>query len=210
MKLVIVADTHFALIKKMIEIPDGDILIHCGDLDVYDQRHFIAFRQWMKSLPHKNKVIIPGNHDLFWKGRENGVIQYKDFILLIHDKIEIEGIKIFGSPYTLKFQNWTFMYDKEHSNYIWSDVPNDIDVLITHGPPYRILDEVTSGPTAGKHGGCRGLRNKVLEIKPKIHCFGHIHGGSGVMERDGIKFVNASVVDDLYNYNGREITVLEI
>jgi predicted phosphodiesterase len=152
MKVVIIADTHFALMKKIIDIPDGDMLIHCGDLDVYNKDHFVIFRKWMKSLPHKYKVIIPGNHDVFWKGHQNGVINYKDFYLLLHDKVEIEGVKIFGSPYTLKFQNWTFMYDKEHSHKIWSDVPNDIDILVSHGPPYRILDEVTSGPTAGSHG----------------------------------------------------------
>lgn len=212
MKAVIIADTHFALAPHMksIEIPDGDLLIHCGDFDVYNREHFVSFCKWMRKLPHKYKVAVPGNHDVFWRGYKNGLIQHKGFTLLIHDRVEIEGIKIFGSPYTLIFNNWAFMYDKEHSNHIWRDVPSDIDVLVTHGPPYRILDEVKSGPTSGKHPGCRGLRNKVLEIKPRIHCFGHIHGGSGVMELDDIKFVNASVVDDLYNDNGREIVVMEI
>jgi len=210
MKAVIVADTHFSLMKRIIDIPNGDILVHCGDLDVYNQEHLELFSEWMRSLPHKYKIVVPGNHDIFWRGYKNGVFDYEDFILLIHNEIEVEGTKIFGSPYTLEFGNWAFMYDKEHSNFIWRDVPDDIDVLVSHGPPYQILDEVKSGPTSGSHPGCRALRSKVLEIKPRIHCFGHIHGGSGVMERDGIKFINASVVDDLYCYNNREISVIDI
>jgi Icc-related predicted phosphoesterase len=57
---------------------------------------------------------------------------------------------------------------------IWKNIPK-VDILVTHCPPYKILDKADSG----KHGGSKALRNKVLEIKPKFHLFGHIHEGSG-------------------------------
>lgn len=206
MKAVFVSDTHFALLNKMIEIPDGDILFHSGDLDVYNEEQFNVFREWMRRLPHKYKIIVPGNHDLFWKNEKNGVIDYGDFILLIHDKIEVDQLSIFGSPFTPRFGNWAFMYDKEYQNYIWKDVPNNLDVLITHGPLYGILDYVKDGIFAGRNAGCRGLRQRVFDAKPKIHCFGHIHGGAGTTKEDGIYFINSSVVDDIYQYNGQQVT----
>lgn len=209
MKIVIVSDTHIALLKKIIDVPDGDMLIIAGDLDIYNSRHLEIFSEWMKRLPHKYKVIVPGNHDLFWRDTPKGeTIRYDDFSLLVHSGIEVKGLKIFGSPYTPWFGNWAFMYRRYH--HLWEDIPKDTDVLVTHGPPFGILDDIRSGLDAGRCAGDHYLRNKVLETKPRVHCFGHIHGGSGVMDLEGIKFINASVVDDLYQYNGREITVVDL
>ena len=209
MKVVIASDTHFALMKKIIDLPKGDILIMAGDLDIYNSQHYDIFCQWMRQLPHKYKIIIPGNHDLFWRDAKKGVaVDCGDFSLLVHCGMEIEGLKVFGSPYTPWFGNWAFMYRRYHN--LWDDIPSDTDVLITHGPPFGILDEVRSGTSIGEKAGDHHLRRRVLEIKPRIHCFGHIHGGSGVMDLEGTKFINASVVDDLYRYNGREITVIDI
>jgi Icc-related predicted phosphoesterase len=83
----------------------------------------------------------------------------------------------------------------------WKLIPDDIDILITHGPPYEILDLV---PRQGwdENSGCEELRKKVEEIaakgRLKLHVFGHIHCGYGTHVQFGVKFVNASNCDEAY------------
>lgn len=96
-------------------------------------------------------------------------------IYLQHEAVEIEGIKIFGSPYQPLFFNWGFQYHETRAHEIWNTLPPQIDILITHGPPYGILDLTSEGT----HAGCKTLKEKIEEIKPKLHIFGHVHFSSG-------------------------------
>jgi Icc-related predicted phosphoesterase len=108
---------------------------------------------------------------------------------LEHQYIEIEGLKIFGSPHAIRHGTTAFGYERQHGDYVWADLKK-VDILVTHGPPLGIMD---IGKEEKKHLGCESLLKKVLEIKPQFHIFGHIHepGGNRVV-KNGITFANVS------------------
>ena len=107
----------------------------------------------------------------------------------------IEGIKIYGSPHQPVFHDWAFNRGDDKRRRLWSLIPSDTDILLTHGPPYEIMDLCSSGARAG----CRILRDEVLaRIKPKYHVFGHIHGSNGVKKIDGVTFINAATCESRY------------
>lgn len=107
----------------------------------------------------------------------------KRCVYLEHESIEIEGLKIFASPYTPEYceksNSRAFQYKPSQDNLIWRDIPKDIDLLITHGPPFGLLD---SGKN-GKRAGSEALKLAVENIKPKYHIFGHIHESKGEMTK---------------------------
>ncbi len=205
MKIWILSDTHMQ--HKALSIPKNiDMVIHCGDsTNYYDEinnnREFIQFENWWKELPVKHKVIIAGNHD-HWATRKYNIDKIKEYsIYLEHEYCEIDSIKIFGSPYVPTFGNWYFMKARHKLFEVWESLPNKIDILITHGPPQGILDISFNKAHYLDHCGDKSLFNKVIKIKPKIHCFGHIHNSEdcynqGIREFKDIKFINASCVTD--------------
>lgn len=209
MKIVLISDTHG--FTNELNIPDGDLLIHAGDfsrgrggLEATN-----SFLNWFGNLPHKHKVFIAGNHDFFVEKH------YPEFLLMLdnnkytylHDSsCTIEGLKIHGSPISPWFCDWAFNRERgkeiqEH----WDKIPNDTDILITHGPPYNILDKTFRGEAVG----CMDLYATVKEVKPKIHVFGHIHEGYGIHEDADTKYINASVLNLRYKIANKPI-VLDI
>lgn len=191
MKLVCLADTHNK--HHDIPIPDGDILIHAGDCtDGGTRNETNNFLQWFSSQPHQHKILVPGNHDFFFEKQRNLATVHPDIHLLIDEGLEIEGIKFWGSPATPDLHNWAFNRQrgsdiKKH----WDLIPDDTDVLITHTPPYQILDEIDGGI----HLGCEELTKSLTIVKPKVHLFGHIHQAAGSLIRDGVHHFNLSVLD---------------
>jgi Icc-related predicted phosphoesterase len=179
------------------ELSGGDILIIAGDLTARDTRdEYTRFISWLNKLPYRCKIVIAGNHDgLIEKGTVtigNDQIHY-----LCDSGYVFEGIKIWGSPYTPTFLNWYFMRNRgEDIRKHWDLIPSDIDILVTHGPPYGIFDETEDEIRVG----CEDLRKAVQErVKPRIHCFGHIHEcGGSISELDGITYANCSYVDERY------------
>ena len=107
----------------------------------------------------------------------------------------IDGVKFYGTPVQKIFCNWAFNRHESKLAEHWAAIPDDIDVLITHSPPYSILDNV---PWSGNEGSPSLYKEVVERIKPKIHCFGHIHEGYGMKIIDDIKFINASNLDGDY------------
>jgi len=204
MKIVCLSDTHNC--NEQIEVPDGDILIHSGDATIRGTIDEItAFNEWFANLPHKIKIFVAGNHDwLFETNNSYARKMLDDSIIYLQDSsTEIEGLKIYGSPWQPRFFDWAFNLNRgAEMAEKWKLIPNDIDILITHGPPNGILDEVPRKYFV-ENTGCEELRKKVEEIsafgKLKLHVFGHIHCGYGVREEFGIKFVNASTCDESYN-----------
>ena len=199
MKLVFISDTHTLHNSMLNEIPEGDVLVHCGDVSSRgvgsEIDNFIA---WFESLPHKNKIFIAGNHDFGFEYRNTTLQKTLEGIkeIGIHylqdSGVEIDGIKFWGSPWTPPFYNWAFMLGEEEIREKWKMIPRETNVLITHGPPYGILDLVTYDQ---KNVGCPALMEEVLKLKDlKIHSFGHIHEeyGSKVLEENGPIFINAS------------------
>lgn len=198
LKIVHLSDTHFA--HQFIEIPDGDILIHTGDaLGRGSLQELGQFARWMQALPHKHKIYVPGNHDEVVEkmtplARET---LGPDITMLINESVTIEGQHIWGSPYTPFFNNWSFMrYRGPLIAEIWELIPDDVDILLTHGPPHGILDEVPTG--MDKNVGCEELRKRLKTIKPKLHLFGHIHEGYGHQRIDGIDFYNSAIQGEFY------------
>lgn len=202
-RIVCLSDTHNA--NAQIDVPDGDILVHAGDATITGTVEEIRlFSEWFSCLPHKHKILIAGNHDwLFERDIELARERLDPQIIYLQDSAtEIEGMKIYGSPWQPRFFDWAFNLNRGYElAEKWAMIPNEIDILITHGPPFGILDLV---PRRGwnENTGCEELRKRVEEIgqfrKLKLHIFGHIHCGYGSEIRFGVKFVNASNCDEDY------------
>lgn len=128
-----------------------------------------------------------------------------DGITYLEDSIiSIDGLKIYGSPYTPEFYNWAFMKKRgPQIRNVWDKIPEAVDILVTHGPPLMILDQNAQS----RHQGCEDLLFKVKEVRPKIHVFGHIHEGYGAEEQFGIKFYNASVLDHHYHLVNKPMAI---
>jgi len=198
MKLCIISDTHNK--HKRLTLPKADVIIHCGDFTSVGKEHEIRdFMKWYSSLEqYEYKIIIAGNHD--WLFERAGMFARglvpKNIHYLQDWGVTIEGIKFWGTPVQRPFNNWAFNRPEEKLKQHWEAIPDDTNVLVTHSPPYMIHDYV---PWSMQHGGSPSLYKEVVErIKPKIHCFGHIHDGYGIKVIEGTTFINASNLDEDY------------
>ena len=204
MKILCISDTHGK--HTLIKLQDADMIIHAGDCT--NQRDSIlngpeleAFFKWFSSLPYKYKIYIPGNHDTSFP--KNYVQIPENIIVLSHREVEIEGVKIFGSPYTPEFGvGWAYNVDRSKIQRYWEQIPKDIDIIVTHGPAKGIMDLTFTKEGNLFQCGCKSLLNTIKDIKPKFHIFGHIHDESGIynagefnVPKIGTTFVNASVVN---------------
>lgn len=203
MKIDLISDTHNK--HKEFALKGGDLLIHSGDATGRGQSGEIhAFLQWFQKQPYKHKIFVPGNHDSSF---ERETARYRDecskrnITLLIDEAIEIEGVKIYGSPYTPTFLNWYFMRERgEKIKRHWDAIPDDTQILITHGPAYQIRDHVqNSFSPNGDNVGCMDLRVRLEQLKDlRLHVYGHIHGESGVSHIGHYLSVNASLLNEEY------------
>jgi Icc-related predicted phosphoesterase len=196
MRVVCLSDTHNQHFS--LSIPDGDVLIHSGDaLGRGTYSEAVRFNEWLGTLPHKHKLYVPGNHDeLFELNPVEGRNVMTNAIVLIDQGVEIDGVKFYGSPWTKQFYDWAFMKPDQQLREIWDKIPDDTDVLITHGPPWSILDANRRGDLCGS----QTLYEAVKRANPAFHIFGHIHESSGVLTIADTTFINAAILDDWYNY----------
>jgi 3',5'-cyclic AMP phosphodiesterase CpdA len=197
-RIVCVSDTH--LRTADLAVPDGDLLLHAGDLTgVGDEEEVGAVARWLASLPHRRKVVIAGNHDRLLQrqpARARALFAAVPGLVYLEDaEARIEGLRIWGSPWQPALRGWAFGLRRgEPLRRRWERIPEGIDVLLTHGPPAGILDEVVDG-----HGvGCADLLDAVRRVRPRLHVFGHIHQAAGQAHREGVHFVNAATVDLAY------------
>lgn len=191
MRIVVMSDTHDR--HRRLKVPAGDLLIHAGDFTIqaFSPALVYDFNEWLGSLPHRHKVVVPGNHEFaLEEPRDRAVIT--NAVLLVDSGTEVEGLRIWGSPVTPLYGGAFGMSRASDRKRHWSRIPERLDILITHGPPFGILDE----PGPGRHDGCPELRDAVLEAKPRVHVFGHIHTGYGTLRTADTLFVNASLVGD--------------
>lgn len=218
LKIVAVSDTHNR--HNKIQIPECDLLIHAGDWtsEGYDAE-VVNFCQWLDSLEQvKNAVVIPGNHELIF---EQNLPVSRDLFkyycpwvnLLIEETVEIEGVKIYGSPITPWFYDWAWNRHRgEGIQKHWDAIPNDTNILVTHGPPHGILDtsEYPDGTPRNANLGCLQLMTRIKELPElDLHFFGHIHSPGGrQLHSDGVSFYNAAICDERY-YPSNPITVVE-
>jgi Icc-related predicted phosphoesterase len=198
MRIVAISDTH--CMHDRITVPDGDVLVHAGDAcGRGETAELKAFTDWMFSQPHMHKVFVPGNHDWdawrrpkWWRSMFAGLGMH----CLIDDAIELDGVKFYGSPWQPEFCNWAFNLPRGKAlAEVWARIPDDTNVLVTHGPPAGILDTV-----GDRSCGCHDLRKRVGQLEQlKAHVFGHIHysAGSRRGHRNAL-FVNAAICTETY------------
>ena len=186
---------------------EADIIIHSGDISMGGYEYEVeSFLKWYSSLPYKYKILISGNHDKLFE-KQRGLAQeilkkYPEIIYLESAEVVIEGIKIYGEPRQPTFgYDWAFNVDRgEPIKKYWDAIPEDVDILVTHGPPYEVLDMTMYGGVVG----CVDLANRIKELKNlKLSVFGHIHEDAGYLFKDGIHFVNASVLNLRYQLQNK-------
>jgi Icc-related predicted phosphoesterase len=190
MRIVTISDTHGYHDK--LEVPDGDLLVHAGDMSMRGRLDEVeAFDRWLAQLPHRHKIVIAGNHDFcFEKQPREARALLRHAIYLQDEAVEIEGVKIYGSPWQPWFFDWAFNLPRGLAlAEKWAQVPDDTQLLITHGPAMGIGDTTYDG----RHVGCEDLLRRVRQVKPRLHVFGHIHEAAGRYDIDGTIFVNASI-----------------
>jgi Icc-related predicted phosphoesterase len=209
-RLALISDTHNQ--HRDIQIPECDVLVHAGDYSYTgDYQSIWELNQWfgkLKSSGNVGQVITcAGNHDF---GFEKNPSLFRSImtncVYLQDEPFEHLGYRWYGSPRTPEFCNWAF--NERRGDQIkrwWDRIPDDTQILVTHGPPFGILDQVWDQPynpiTGPEHLGCEELRKRVDELKQlKLHVFGHIHGSSGefldpVTQK---KFINAAICSEEY------------
>lgn len=207
-KICCTADTHGFLPK----IPECDIFIHAGDIcpctnhDINFQRKWlnISFRRWLNKIPAKHKIFIAGNHDLIFEDQPQMIPDDLSWTYLQDSGIEIEGLKFYGSPWTLFFNDWSFNsppHDPLKRLFMqekWKVIPHNTDIFITHGPAQGYGDLVQDDSGRYEHVGDSDLLRKIYEIKPKLHLFGHIHSQHGIYNFNDVIMINASYINEEY------------
>jgi Icc-related predicted phosphoesterase len=219
-----ISDTHCKHGYLDIHPPeDVDMVIHAGDASTtrdlsFNEAEFREFLAWFSSLPYQYKVFVPGNHDTsFEAGMHKGQIP-DDVHILVDETIVLGGLKIFGSPYTPAFgHGWAYNHSIQKSFKRYRLIEEDTDIVITHGPPKGILDITNSHGIYYERTGDKHLLNRILEVKPQLHIFGHLHDednvyNSGVFYNESLartKFVNASVLNLRHKFysNGHLIEI---
>lgn len=197
MRIVCISDTHG--LHDEVVVPEGDILIHAGDHCNHGRQSEVRkFDAWLARQPHRHKIFIAGNHDWPWQKQSRyAPLWIKSGATYLRDTaITIEGLKIYGSPWQPEFCSWAFNLPRGPLLAAkWQAIPEDVDILVTHGPPLGILDR-----NAGdERTGCEDLAVHVRRVRPRLHVFGHIHDSHGMVERDGTRFVNACACN--YDYD---------
>jgi Icc-related predicted phosphoesterase len=200
MKIWHISDTHG--FHDQLTVPtDVDVIIHSGDTTnsrnmVQNSIELWPFVDWFKSLPIKHKVLVAGNHDSAIEGR---MIRQEDFLeigitYLENESCEIEGLKIWGSPITPSFMNWCFMVGRHKIHRVWDTIPDDTDIVVTHGPPFGILDLTENRDRQLEQVGCFNLAKRLLNIKPKLHCFGHVHNHKEIRNSGLLKLASGDTI----------------
>ena len=191
MNIVLISDTHG--IHHDLKLKQGEILIHTGDITEYGtDDEVIDFLRWFAKQPFEYKIFIAGNHDIFLEDCSATKLKKiipDGIIYLQNSAVEIKGLNIYGSPVTPYFLGMAF--NKRRGNDIrkvWNKIPEKTDILITHGPPFELLDN---------QNGCEELINRIESVRPKLHVYGHIHEHHGTVEQNGTCFVNAALVNSL-------------
>ena len=189
--ILAISDTHE--LHREIDVPRGDLLIHAGDFTMFSKSAaaILDFNDWLGELPHRWKVCVPGNHEFFLEAHPSRRRLISNATLLINKGIEVVGLKIWGSPTTPLYGGAFGMNSPDDRMKLWARISGDVDILLTHAPPYGILDQSLG---TANHAGCPQLLDAVQRLKPKLHIFGHAHGVHGVVSSDDTLFVNAALL----------------
>jgi len=214
LRIVCLSDTHNR--HDALTIPDGDVLLHAGDFTGRGRpREIAAFGAFLARLPHREKVVIAGNHDFLFQDEPERAQELLGPVTYLRDALaEVAGLRVWGSPWQPWFFDWAFNLPRGPAlAERWALVPAGVDVLVTHGPPHGILDSTADG----RRVGCEELTAARARIRPRLHLFGHIHESYGTHRADGILSVNACNCDLEYrpvnppvvlDWDGAELRVI--
>jgi len=190
LRIVCISDTH--QLESDLVVPPGDVLIHAGDFTFFGKgiKAIANFNTWLGELPHTHKIVTCGNHELAIESDPTLRHLITNGTLLLNESVMVGPAKIWGSPLTPHSGAFGRSNAAERVN-VYDSIPADTDILVTHGPPYGILDS-SPAEQAGPSGD-RELRQAVLRVRPRLHVFGHVHAGYGVRQTRHTVFVNAAL-----------------
>lgn len=229
MRIVCISDTHGLHNSMEHLLPYGDVLIHAGDCtNVGKPKEIEEFVYWFQNLKgFDTKIFIAGNHDFGFESyddiRHNNErpwihhllneenLSQSDVVYLHDSEFIIESpefsrpIKFYGSPWQPEFYNWAFNLPRNgwELELKWKEIPDDTDILITHGPPHGVRDFTPNNLQVG----CELLRFRVEQFNPLLHVFGHIHHAHGAAQIKDTLFVNASTCTERYEPINKPIIV---
>lgn len=195
------SDTHG--IHGWLKYPeDIDIAVFSGDesnsRDPYqNEQESLNFLEWYStSFKARFKIFVAGNHSTaIAKGFiTKKQIEAKGIIYLENSSVEVEGLKIWGSPITPTFGNWSFMRDRDKLNKLWQGIPSDSDIVVVHGPPKTVLDLSYNRANELEFCGCSALLKRMLDIQPKLMMFGHIHNNREIINAGTKTLVNCKTI----------------
>ncbi len=196
MKIVVASDTHS--LHGNVRISPCDVFIHAGDCMNTGRRleELASFNEWLSLVPAPVKLLLPGNHDvLFQENLALAKSLLTNATVVIDERVEVDGHLFYFSPWTPRFGPWGFGGTTIKLREMWSRIPSDTEFLVTHGPPFGILDK----NVVGQNCGCIELKNRLVQLpKLKHHVFGHIHEGYSTSFKHNIWFINASICDHRY------------
>lgn len=195
-------------------VPEADLLLIAGDicpalrsgyLSIDMQQNFLNtdFRDWYNKQPVDHIISVAGNHDWIYEIAKNrvprcGIGSDRKFEYIEDELTKYNGLSIYGTPVQPPFLDWAFNREEEQLIKYWDNIPEGLDILLLHCPPYGILDETHHRDFLSEHIGSKSLKKRIEEVRPKLVVFGHNHGEHGIVEEDGIKYVNASLVNEEY------------
>jgi predicted phosphodiesterase len=204
MKIVVISDTHMSLGEVLL--PGGDVLIHCGDLLSHGTyKEFYRELSILRDLKKDYQVVLycPGNHDFYVQENQSLVKEAclnAGITLLLDKRVIINGIKFYGTPWTPIFYDWAFNASHAQQIELFSQIPEDTDILVTHGPAYGILDLTCHHEKIGS----QALLDKIQKLRNlKYHLFGHCHYsyGTSFIETENNKYIAANCATCGEDYN---------
>lgn len=199
MSIVHISDTHNYHRELQNDLPAADMIIHSGDVSMYGEpKEVDDFAKWFIGLDYKYKIFIAGNHDYCLYDQKAKAIQSHlpaNCYYLYNSGVKINGINFWGEPF--------FMEDEIDNRFLKTKkrIPVDTDILISHRPPYGILD------TSFKSFGCPDLLLAVLRIAPRYHLFGHVHDAYGIDKAQATTFINAALTNEKYELVNKPILI---
>lgn len=188
-------------------IPKGDVLLIAGDIvpmDCHSVRAGAAwldttFRKWLESLPVERVIATWGNHDFVAENRRKDWVPPDLPWSVLVDRsmrIYVEGtdeyLNVYGAPWQAT-RGWAFAMPEEELEEKWKLIPSGLDVLLTHGPSYMVLDRAM-----GTRFGSKSLLQAVDYKQPRVHIHGHIHESHGDVVIGTTHVYNVALVDEDY------------
>ena len=193
MKIAFLSDTHMA--HRRIAVPAVDLLVHAGDITRRGTREELDdFLEWLAVQPATTKLFVAGNHDRICESQPSYVRARAAELGLVYledETVEIGGLVVHGSPATPAFRSMAFNRERGADiRRAWERVPREVDLLVTHGRPKGLGDRTFFGV----HVGCEELRARLVEVRPRLHVFGHIHEAFGEHRAEGheTRFLNVA------------------